>query len=109
MARELILTAEAQHLPAGHQEFEHRAGRQQLHQGQGRCEHLLEIVQDEQGLLVAQVGLQVVERHLIGVFLHAQRLGHGREDQSRVTDGCQGNEVDAMRKVLAEVYRRLQA
>ena len=107
--RELVLAAEPQHHPAGHQALQARAGRQQLRHQRGRRHDLLEVVEHQQHLLILQELLQALEQHLARFFLDAQRPGDAGGHQRGVPDGRQRDKVDPVLKVLEQVGGHLQA
>src|SRR6266699_1934755 len=55
-----VFTTDVQYSTAGHQDFELRAGGQQVRKPRYCWQHLLEVVQQQQQVLVLQRGLQKI-------------------------------------------------
>jgi hypothetical protein len=73
---------------------------QEVEDGRGRGEEVLEVVEDEQGLARAEVGPQGV-RYGIGAALpDAGGGGDGGDDLARIGDGGQLDEEDAVGEAL---------
>ena len=63
-----------------------------------RLDHLLEVVQHQQGALVAQERRQPPVERLVAGLAHAEGLGDGGGDQVGVGDRGEGDEPDAVRE-----------
>jgi len=70
---------------------------------------LLEIVQDQQRQLVAQVFQHCVHGYSVAGEREAERLHYRRGDHLRIADGGQRDEVDAVRKLVGRLGRNLEA
>ena len=80
-----------------------RRGSQQFSDEGGGVRHLLEVVQDEQQLPVAQMCLEGGEKRLGGLLAHAEGVSNGGGNQGRVGNGGQADEVDALLEVVEAV------
>src|SRR6266699_2934354 len=70
---------------------------------QRRCHHhLFIVIEHEQQVLLAEVGMQSLLHGLPYDFFEAERLRDGRQDEFRVADLGQGDKTDATRKVVEE-------
>src|SRR5207253_7608664 len=64
-----------------------------------RGDNLLEIVKQQEHLLVVQVGFQRLGQGKPTRFLQSERPGNGRKDQTRLADGREGDEINAVLEV----------
>ena len=104
--RELVLTAEPQHRPAGHQRHHAGSGAQQLSHQRSRPHHLLEVVQYQHQPPGAQVRLQVGDQRAArGV--QPQRGGDRRRHQLGRPDRAELNEPHPVRKARTQPLRDL--
>ena len=104
--RELVLTAEPQHHPAGHQRHHARSGAQQLSHQRSRPHHLLEVVQHQHQPPGAQVRLQVGDQRAArGV--QPQRGGDRRRHQLGRPDRAELNEPHPVREARTQPLRDL--
>ena len=93
-----MLADEVQDDPAGHKYLQERYALEQGGNRGSRRHDLLEIIQHQQQLFVAQRVDQNIFQRLRSVFAEPQRRGNRRKYKLRITDGGQGDEPDAMRK-----------
>ncbi len=91
--RDDVLAAQPQPGAAGDQRLEAGAGAQQIGQVCARGENLLEVVQDQQHLAVAQRGLQGRQRWLTARVAQAECGGDGGHDQIGIGDGRQPHQA----------------
>src|SRR5205823_9134754 len=98
--RELLFAAQVQRRPGGDEGFEARRGREQLGDQRRRRDDLLEVVQDQEERLVAQVRLERFDDRLLTGLAHAQRLGDRRGDERLVADWRQRHEVRAVLELV---------
>lgn len=70
-----------QRLPAGHHDLETGTGGEQGRHLCGGADHLLEVVEHQQELLLAQIGLELFERRMADDFLDLERLSDGRDNE----------------------------
>ena len=95
-----MLSAHVQRLAARHQQLEPCAVLQQLRHRRGGRRDLLEVVEDQQHLLVAQPVTQLVEERLGSRALQVDRARDRRDHRFRV---ARRGEVDEERPVLEQV------
>src|SRR5262249_51823655 len=74
----------------------------------GRPNHLLEVIEHEQHLLLQEHGLQDVPHWAHSTFLDAERLRNGGQDQRRISDGGQVHEEHAISELLTQFCSHLQ-
>src|SRR5947208_15704486 len=98
---------EVQYSTAGHQDVELRTAGQQVRKSCCLCQHLLEIVEQQQQALVSYIALQKIRYWLLSSLFDAERLGDGRNDQVGIANGSQRDEAHAVRKVIEQVCRYL--
>jgi hypothetical protein len=96
---ELMLPAEVQRLAARDQELELAPSLQQRSQMPPSAQHLLEVIQDEQYLLVAQVLRQLARGESIA---QPKRLGDSRQNKGRFTHGRKVDEDCALGESVEE-------
>ena len=90
--RVLALPVEAEGFPAGGQDPDLLGGRQQLADLAGGLQHLLEVVQDQEQVLVPKVVDDRLDRRAVGGLPKPQGLGYRGKDQGGVGDRGQGHE-----------------
>ena len=83
--------------------------RQQLGDHWGGHDDLLDVVQHEQQLFVAQKCLQTFDERSVAGLLHVQRLGDDGGDQVGVADRRERHKADPRMKGPTQVERDLQA
>ncbi len=59
-------------------------------------------------MLVAYISFEKVKKQSLSDFFDPERLGNGWNDQVRIANGSQGDEADAVDKVIKQVSRYLQ-
>jgi hypothetical protein len=69
---------------------------EQLQHARSGGDYLLEVVEDEEEVLVAQSRAEAMEEGLPRRLGYAQRLSDGGEDQIGIADGGQRNEIGAI-------------
>ncbi len=79
--------AETERRTAGHQHRQLRTGRNQPAYLFGRLQDLLEVIEDQQEMSVAQIGGDVLQDRPGAVGSHAKSLRYGGRDQRRVGQG----------------------
>ncbi len=105
--REAVLAGEAQDVAAGDEHREARAGGQQGSDlGRGRHD-VLEVVEDEQHLPLAQIIGQAVAQGTAAHLAQTQRLGDGGDDETRLAEGVEGHEPDPVRERIGHLGRDL--
>jgi hypothetical protein len=78
-------------------------GRQELgDQGRG-LDHLLEVVEHQQGALVAEDRYQPVKQRLVSRLPYPKRLRNGRQHQARVTDRSKFNGGEAIWEAIGQL------
>ncbi len=96
----LLFARDVQHGTARHDRLHLRGGAQQVGHDRRGCDHLLEVVEDQQEALVTQpVGERFVDRACRALG-DAEGGGDARGDEHRVPDGLEGHEEDAIREVV---------
>jgi hypothetical protein len=106
--RKLALAAHAQGGAAGGEDGQPRRGGQQLGDERTEVGELFEVVQDQEQRLLGQRGQHLLPRRLRGGFGDSQRGRDGGRRQVSIGDRGQGDEEDAIWKVIEEVGCRLQ-
>ena len=71
-------------------------------------EELLEVVEDEEEVLVAQVVLQRLGERLAGPFPHRKRLGDRRDEEMRIADRGEVDEEDSVLEIRDQFRRHLE-
>ncbi len=104
----LVLSGEVKGGPAGDEYAEARTGGEQRRELRCPLDHLLEVVQHEQQVPLAQRGLHLFLRGDICNFPQAECLGNGRHDAGRVADRGQRHEAGAIGEVCTHDPRDLQ-
>jgi hypothetical protein len=102
------LAREVERRAARDQQLQPRGARAEPRDGGRRGEHLLEVVEDEQQLLVAQVAVERLEDRLPRLLAQADRPRDRRRDQLPVAHGRERDEEDAVRELLDDVGSELQ-
>ena len=85
-----------EHGAAGDQDLHLRRGTEEVSHDGRRAEHVLEVVQQEQHHLVAQIPLHAVEERVRPGFSDPQGGGNRRRDQRHIAEGRQVNHPDAV-------------
>lgn len=96
-----MLALHPERLAAGGEQLQPRCLRQQLGQGRRGPEQLLQVVEQEQHALAADVRGEAVSR--------AQRLRHGGEDEAVVAHRLQGHPENTVGKLLDRFRGRAEA
>ena len=91
-----------QHLEAG------RRGQQLGHQRRG-VEHLFEVVEQQQGALVAQIVVQDFQQWLAAGLAHTQRLRNRGIDERRIADRRQRHEAYPILEIVKQLGGDLRA
>ena len=94
-----MLPRDAKHRTAGDQTHQVRAPREEFGQKRRCLDDVLEVVEDEQGILPLQEVRDPLQERSMAGLTHVQRLRDRREDQGGVTDGGQRHEPDPIGKV----------
>ena len=94
------LAVDPQQLPAGDEQAQVRTGPQQRRQLDRRLDHLLQVVEHEQELLVADVPRELL--------LRPQRLRHRVHDQRRIADRRQPDPEDPGSELAHQLPGRLE-
>jgi hypothetical protein len=89
-----MLSLHAQSLAARYQYLHQGTVSYQLRDINGRRQHLLKIVQDEEEVLLREVGFERFEQGLARDFLRIERLSYGGDNQLWVGNGRKGHEKD---------------
>ena len=105
----LVLAVELEQCPAGDQDFQGGSRFQQLDEQRRGGYQVLEVVQHQQQLLVAEPGFEVMQLPLAAGVRQIQRPQDGRGQVPAVGDGGQRHKADAVGEVLAQGMRRCQA
>ena len=84
--RVLAFGVKMQRLATGDQDADARCGGQQLADVAPRVQDLFEVVQQQQGMVVAEVFDQDLDGLAGGVLPEAEGPGHGGHDQRRIAD-----------------------
>src|SRR6266849_6309043 len=100
--REFILAGEVQSGPAGDQQAQVRAGEGQGRHLRGGSSHLLEVIQQQQQVPLAQELQHVIREGAVSGFPQAERLSDGRQDLFWIADGSQGNKTDVVSKGVSD-------
>lgn len=104
---EYLLAGHAQRLTAGREDAQHGAGGEQIGNQGRRRDHLLEVIEHQQGSSAVQVLLERGSRGVRLVVLDAQRLGDRGGDQVRVRDGGERDKQHATVERLDQCGRHL--
>jgi hypothetical protein len=99
----LPLAREAEPHPTGHQHFELAAGRKEVGHEWGRRDHLLEVVQHEQQVLVAKECTESLDQWLVAGLPYAKNVSDRGCDQVGVSDRRQTHEEHAVRADIVHV------
>ena len=70
---------------------------------------MLEVVQQEEELLIAQIGFQMLEGGAISALRQTKCADDRGDDQVRVADGGQRDETDALSKLLQHLRAKRQS
>jgi hypothetical protein len=97
-----VLGVQAEHDPAGDQQFQPGCGGQQVGQPWRRLQNLLEVVQQEEELPLPQVLLQPIEESPRLGLAHVEGLGKNGEDPAGIAERRQGDEEDTVREVVGQ-------
>ncbi len=106
--QQLVFALHPQDGTAGQQDLELGAGREQFREQRCRCRYLLEVVQQEQEVLVAQDGLQILKLQSLPVLAQSERLRHGEHDLLRSRDRSEWDIAVATGKGLLHIQRDLE-
>src|SRR5215208_3291869 len=97
-----MLTRDAKERSTGHEAGEMRAPRKEFGDERRRFDDVLEVVEDEQGILPLQEVRDPLHERAMASFPHVQRWRDRGEDQSWVTDGGQWHEPEPVREVAGD-------
>src|SRR6266849_200697 len=111
---ELVFPLDMQYSATGHQDFQMWAGSEQVSKLWSLHHHLLEAVQHQQEVLIAQECFQVLRVFLAQVWsqllvFQAERVGDGMHDECGIADGGQWYEPDPIGEAVEQLGRDLQA
>ena len=107
--RKLVLCLEMEDAAAGHQHLEMGTRSQEVLDLRSSVGYLLEVVQDQQQVFVAQRQLEAVEqRDAPALLAYAQGASNLRGDQSRVTDRRQVHQDRAVAHRRRQLHGSLQ-
>src|SRR5437764_352906 len=98
-----------QHFPTGHDDLELGTGSEQLCHLHASADHLLKVVEHEQGVLVMERGFQQIQTRLRSALFDLESLSYGGQNEGGLTDGSQVHEVHPIGEHIAQVCRYLQA
>ena len=84
-----MLPTDVQRLSAGDEHFDVRTGCQQIGHVPSGCNNVFQVVQEKQQVSVSQMSLEALQRRLIRVVDHAERLGDRIQDETRIAHGSQ--------------------
>ena len=101
--RKDVFSGEPQDRAAGDQAGQARAAGEQVHHGGCGVNDLLEVVQDEQGWLVAEGAGNVLQQRVSPTFAHAQRLGDGGQCEGGIGKRGEGHEPDSAGEALLQL------
>jgi hypothetical protein len=93
-----VLASDTERHAAGHNNLDPWRGSEQPPHHGGRCQHVLEIVDDKQQLLIADSRKQRLLGQLPRVRMHAERVGDSRNHVRRITDRCKVDQHRAVGK-----------
>ena len=103
-----MLTGDPQRCAAGDQHLQRRAGGKEVDDERSAVEHLLQVIEQEQSDVVPKLRDEALEKRALARLAHAERACNDRRDQSRIGDGSQRGEGDAVQEGVAESCRRRQ-
>ena len=92
----LVLAMHVEHGPARHEDAQARSSRQQVDDDRRRVEDLLEVVEDEEDVAVAEIAPERLDHRPVGGFPEADRGADRRGHEVRVADGGELDEEDAV-------------
>jgi hypothetical protein len=94
---------------AGYQQAQVGAGGQEISKLRCSSQHLLEVVEQQQDGLIPEGLLHFLKHWMRSTLPQSERLGNGRQYESRVTDGGQRHKADNPSEVGLEITHHLQA
>jgi hypothetical protein len=103
-----LLPGDAERDPAGDEEANARALRQQLRQTRPDGKNLLEVVEQEQHVVIAECARDRGERGPVSVEPETERPGDRRQYELRVADGCERHVDDTVREQVLESAREVK-
>jgi hypothetical protein len=98
-----LLAGEVEHDPAGDQQLEPGRGLEQGRQIRRRLDHLLEVVQHQEQVLIGQRTPERLDQGRVDLLLDPAGLGDRGEDEGGIADGRERDEDDAIGKAGGEV------
>jgi len=104
-----MLGMHMQNLATRHQDLELWAGSQYVYYLYACGNHLLNVVQEEEHVLVLQLLLHVLKQGQAGYFADVKRLSNGGHNQSGITHWGQVHEKDAIGEAVTQLSCHLQA
>lgn len=107
--RVLEFSVDSQQGAAGHEDLEAGAGREKVSDQRGGLNHLLEVIEQEEHLPVAQITLEALKERLLCALHDAERPGDGGGDEIGVRYGGQLDEEYAALELVHELRSRLQS
>src|SRR3712207_2582026 len=103
-----MLALEVQQLTTCDKYLQGRCSLEQLaHYGRG-LQKMLEVIQDQQQLLGAQIRLYPLNRRSVADFSQAEHLHHRRHDEVRLAERRQVYEVRPIDKCVEEIRHDLE-
>ena len=93
-----MLTGDVQQGAAGDEDRQARAGGEQGDHDRSSREQMLEVVEDEEEILAAQVGAHAFERGAATSLPHPEGMSDGRRDPFRDSEWGEINEPGAVRE-----------
>jgi hypothetical protein len=106
--RELLLSREVEGSSAGDEHAETRTGGEQHKELGCRLEQVLEVVQQQQQVPIAQHSPHLFLQGEISNFPQAERLGDRRQDPGGIADCGERHEADSIGKVVEQHLRHRQ-
>src|SRR6266851_3428223 len=107
--RELVLGSHMQRLPTRHEHLELWTVGEQVRHLDSSAHHLLEVVQEQQDLLLAELFLETFQQRLTSHLRNAQHLSDGGHNQSGVAQGSQVYKNHPVCEAVREFRGQLQA
>src|SRR5436305_1404267 len=98
-----MLGLHMQHYATGHHDLELWTGSEELCHLDGGVDHVLEVVQQQQELLLSEKHFQQVEQWLLGELFDVEHVGDGRHDEPGIANGSQIDEIHPIAKQLTEI------
>jgi hypothetical protein len=100
--RVLLLAVHVQHCAACNEEVHVRGTVEEVEHIRAGGDDLLEVVQDEEEVFVAQSRTKAFQQGLSRRFNYAQCLGDSGEHHVRIADGSKGDEIGPIRVATSD-------